>query len=416
MTVRMTPEKIKEIIECCETMIKKKRVTIREFAQLIGKLVASQPGVEYAPLFYKPLERVKDKMLTIHKGNFNSFMTIPQSVYPTITWWIENLQSALKCVSHGAPNMILYSDESSTGWGAYNKTEEKRIGGMWSLAEQALHINLLELKACHLNLLMFCKNARNQHIKIYMDNTTSCAYISKLGGKKSNALAREIWFWCIERKLHLTAAHIAGHKNVEADKESRIINDDLERSLCWQVFEIITQLHPGLSVDLFASRLNFKLQKYVSRRPEPNTYAIDAFSLTWSHDFYYLFPPFSLLPRILQKIAEDQTEAVLVAPIRPTQTWWPSLLQVIVGECYNLPSPQKCLFLPNKPDRKHPLRKMKFRLFRVSGRRSKIKVSLNKLEISFLSHGEQALNSNTIPTFLSGSDSAMIKLTPLNLP
>ena len=30
---------------------------------LIGKVVATEPGVEYAQLRYKPLERIKDKQL-----------------------------------------------------------------------------------------------------------------------------------------------------------------------------------------------------------------------------------------------------------------------------------------------------------------------------------------------------------------
>lgn len=40
-----------------------KTITIRKFAQLIGKLVASEPGVSYAPLYYKTLEIEKDKAL-----------------------------------------------------------------------------------------------------------------------------------------------------------------------------------------------------------------------------------------------------------------------------------------------------------------------------------------------------------------
>jgi hypothetical protein len=68
-------------------------------------------------------------------------------------------------------------------------------------------------------------------------------------------------------------------------------------------------------VDLFASRLNHKIDKYVSRRPDPHALAIDAFSLTWINELYYIFPPFSLLPRILQKVVEDKTEVVLIAPI-----------------------------------------------------------------------------------------------------
>ena len=32
-------------------------------------MVAAEPGVEYAPLFYKPLEKIKDIFLQQYSGN-----------------------------------------------------------------------------------------------------------------------------------------------------------------------------------------------------------------------------------------------------------------------------------------------------------------------------------------------------------
>ena len=81
------------------------------------------------PLYYKPLEKIKDKELKIHKGNFDSFMTIPAQIVPIIIWWINNINSGYKLISHGPPAMILYSDASTKAWGAYNKTHDIRTGG-----------------------------------------------------------------------------------------------------------------------------------------------------------------------------------------------------------------------------------------------------------------------------------------------
>ena len=169
-----------------------------------------------------------------------------------------------------------------------------------------------------------------------MDNTTSCSYINKLGGKTSelDSLAREIWFWCLDRYIHLSAAHVPGIDNHEADEESRADNDDTEWLLREEVFKSIHVIHPEMSVDLFASRLNHKLIKYVARRPDPNAIAIDAFTMTWTNELFFIFPPFSLLPRILQKVEEDKAAAILIAPLWPTQSWWPSLLRLVMGQ-YN---------------------------------------------------------------------------------
>lgn len=128
MTVRLPPERCKEIIELCQKLLKEKRITIRKFAKMIGKLVAAEPGIEYVPLYYKPLEKLKEEELKIHKGNFNSFMTIPSKIVPTIEWWINNISSSFKLISHGPPDMVLYSDSSTKAWGAFNKTQDIQTG------------------------------------------------------------------------------------------------------------------------------------------------------------------------------------------------------------------------------------------------------------------------------------------------
>ena len=61
-----------------------------------------------------------------------------------------------------------------------------------------------------------------------MDNTTSCLYINKFGGRSEelNMIANDIWFWCLERTIYLSVAHVPGVDNNEADEESRKVNDN----------------------------------------------------------------------------------------------------------------------------------------------------------------------------------------------
>ena len=101
MSVRQPSDRCRAVIELCQEVLSQKRVTSRKFAKLIGKLVATEPGIEYVPLYYKPLEKIKDKELKIHKGNFDSFMTIPAQIVPIIIWWLNNINSGYKLISHG---------------------------------------------------------------------------------------------------------------------------------------------------------------------------------------------------------------------------------------------------------------------------------------------------------------------------
>ena len=58
-------------------------------------------------------------------------------------------------------------------------------------------------------------------------------------------------------------------------------------------------------LDLFASRLNAKRDKFVSWHPEAGAVSYDAFALSWTDLNCYAFPPFSVLPHVLAKILRD---------------------------------------------------------------------------------------------------------------
>ena len=81
-------------------------------------------------------------------------------------------------------------------------------------------------------------------------------------------------------------------------------------------------------IDLFASR--YKLVPYCSYRPDPNAILVDAFTFNWGTNFNYIFPPFSILGAVLRKIVEDKADAILIAPLWPTQSWFPKVLQLLV--------------------------------------------------------------------------------------
>ena len=44
--------------------------------------------------------------------------------------------------------------------------------------------------------------------------------------------------------------------------------------------------------------------------------------MTWTDLYFYAFPPFSLIPRLLFKLREEEGECILVAPVWLTQAWF----------------------------------------------------------------------------------------------
>ena len=191
-------------------------------------------------------------------------------------------------------------------------------GGLWTSDEKPHHINYLELLAVFVGLKALCNSHRNGHIRLKIDNTTAVAVINHMGRSHSghlNELCKEIWDWCIARNLWISAGHIAGKANVEADLESRQKQTITEWILNTTLFsQSLKTLQFAPDNDLFASRLNKQLPDYVTYRPDPESIAIDAFTINWAKLKFYAFPPFSVIAAVLKKIQEDKATGVCVLP------------------------------------------------------------------------------------------------------
>jgi hypothetical protein len=70
-------------------------------------------------------------------------------------------------------------------------------------------------------------------------------------------LSAEIWSWCSERDIFLTAQYIPGNENFNADHMSRYFTDLTEWKLKSEIFHRICNHFFLPDIDLFASRLNY---------------------------------------------------------------------------------------------------------------------------------------------------------------
>jgi ribonuclease HI len=243
MTVRVTARKREKIVKICKDIRKKSHVTIRQMASLIGKLVSASNGAEFGPLFFKGIEIEKNKALKMQAGNFDMNMMVTKETKDCLTWWIDNLDSQVRYISHVDHELVMFSDASNEGWGAV--LEEKCANGRWSESERDWHINVLELMAILYGLKSLCKNVSEKHIRVMSDNTTAVHYITNMGGVRSvqcQAVTREIWLWCMERHIWLSCAYIKGKTNVVADKLSREFEERTEWMLKKEVFGEIVQI------------------------------------------------------------------------------------------------------------------------------------------------------------------------------
>ncbi len=81
------------------------------------KFVASEPGVQFAALYYKPLEIERDLALKLNKGDFDAVIHISVESRLCIQWWIDNVQKSFRYITVPKPDRRIESDSSGTGWG-----------------------------------------------------------------------------------------------------------------------------------------------------------------------------------------------------------------------------------------------------------------------------------------------------------
>lgn len=277
------------------------------------------------------------------------------------------------------------------GWGATCKG--RTTGGRWSVEEAEQHINCLELKAAILALKSFLGERKQlppkglgkqspHHILLEMDNTTAVAYVNRRGGTQSptlSLLALELWSFLITRGSWVTARHLPGVLNVEADTASREFNAHTEWMLRKDVFRDITRRFYVPEIDLFASHLNHQVPLYVSRLPDPGASAVDDFQLEWNQWKSFIHPPVVLLPQILQKVRSNKATTLLVTLNWPGQPWYAPIQLMLTDVPYPLPKEKSLLSPPFNQEAVHPLwRSPNLTVWPISGGPIKQQVSLQK--------------------------------------
>ena len=137
-----------------------------------------------------------------------------------------------------------------------------------------------------------------------------------------NDIALQIWQWANSRNIWLSSCHLPGVNNVVANQESRNFDGSTEWSLNTKVFEDISNIWRPFQIDLFASRLNYKVHDYVSWKPDPGAKFVNAFHMNWANSYFYCLPPCIVIASCLQKI---EATGVILTLLWQTQPWFTTL-------------------------------------------------------------------------------------------
>ncbi|KAF2902739.1 hypothetical protein ILUMI_03447 [Ignelater luminosus] len=213
------------------------------------------------------------------------------------------------------------ADASGTGWGTVRGSNKSH--GFWSADKAQKHINFLELLAVFYGLKCFCNEASGCHILLRVHNLTAIAYINKMGGIQIEDL------------------------NNQAGK----YRNETEYALSNEGFYLFVADFGQPDIDIFATNINTKCKNYISWFRDPGAISTDAFTSNWSQFYgFYVFPPSSIMGRVLNKIIRDKDVGMVVVPFWPNQPWCSVFLRLSTSKPLIL-GPDKNLLLSSLTSR-----------------------------------------------------------------
>ena len=193
-------------------------------------------------------------------------------------------------------------------------------------------------------------------------------------------VAKEIWDYLLANRIAITTEYLPSSLNIQADWQSRNHKDSSDWKLNPKIFSQIVKIRGIPQIDLFASRLNHQLPKYMSWHPDQGSSAVDSLQHSWRNLYEYAFPPFYLIGKVIAKVRKDQSLLLIITPAWQTQPWHVASLSMSVQHPIILSNLNTLLQGPQ--GQKHPLQEenqLCLVAWKVSGKPRKVKEYQNSL-------------------------------------
>ena len=324
-----------------------RRAPPRALARVLGQLVSLTPFAQGLLTLIQPL--CSEAAGLARRMPWSRWTAIPA------TWGevLRQAQSLLVVVgpySITTPQqqaLVVESDASLDGWGAIleilpyhdaidpqlsengkcteNQLETAagvQLWDMWDQQERKLHITQLEARGAKLGVIAHLSQVRKNHYKSLVLRTDSASLAAAITRERSHSAKirteiSKIFEHARAAGVTVSAVHVPGEQN-RADGLSRLPRERQAYSIARYIAkDLIRKYNP--TTDAFASSWNHILPEWWSWRHHPGASAVDAFAQRWKirGKLLYINPPWTLIPKVLQKLIRDQATAVIVVPDWP---------------------------------------------------------------------------------------------------
>ena len=334
-TVALKPDREDRIRLVAQLLLEKESVKYRTVAKLLGMVISSTSIIPIARARIRSVqwEFLRGKCVT--NKDYNRKFVLSAAAKAELYYW-ANLQPGLNSpITLPEASHTVTTDASEFGFGIYYKgvLVSEKIDSVYS--DQS--INVKELLALSRFLELY-PEVENCTVTWRVDNNSALASIRNQGSVKS-------WPLCVvsvnilkradARNIIIEPIRISSTENIIADSGSRfkVVQDwSLADSLARKLFNVFGTP----DVDLMASDQSRKCPIFYSWTVEDQeAWGTDSLAkdVNWAHwSLPYCFPPFPLLPQVLQKVRELKVlRMILVAPWWPTKPYFPTLLSMLVS-------------------------------------------------------------------------------------
>ena len=204
--VRPTDDKIAKVCELL-TRVPNAQHSPSIVGVVVGYASFLREARTLGPSAFSVLQRTM--LRELRQGRLFRWVTLSRFARHDLTWWRTALSSVRWVrVREPKPTLIVYTDASKLSLGySYNVTNS----GVWSVAEAAMHINVLETRVVRLTLEHAPQAFAGQSVCFYLDNVSAVYYLNKQGGTRSSTLmteARTVLLLAERLDVHVTAVHV----------------------------------------------------------------------------------------------------------------------------------------------------------------------------------------------------------------
>jgi hypothetical protein len=329
MTAEMRQAMLQKVRDWLTYAVKNAVVTSKALGGLIGSLNFLRGQFPRASLYLRTLHSALTEMVRLVDWTGSSYLT--PAICSELLFWSRSIRlNTPFCFAPRTSQALLTTDASEGEWGAHIEIGSLLYlsNGLFFPKDSLTSSNQRETAAVLRALTSFqglLQENRIRALSIRSDNSVTVYNLQRQGaGLALLGLTRAIFSLLAKLDIRIEVRHIPGIENVLADQLSRMEASG-DYSLRQELFQLgCKRLQVTPTIDLFAHCQNRKCQRFAALDSPLQSGRVfaDAFSQRWDNEISYVFPPVQIIPRVLQKIRNENATTIVVIPKWTTKPWW----------------------------------------------------------------------------------------------